>query len=238
MKIKSIYLIIFFISIISVQAKEKNNQLSKREIKQGWQLLFDGKTLEGWRTHDDPSMTDAGWSVEGDCLKAQWGQHNKNIISTEEFADFELSIEWKLGAQCNSGIMYHYGDKYTQAPPCTGQEYQLIDDYNYPQELKPSQLTGVDYGMHLVTGKKNLKPIGEFNHTRIIFSNGKVEHWLNSEKLLEYNAWDEAWQKAVSESIWKDSPCYGTNRSGAFMLQNYPNSTVWFRNIKIRKIAQ
>lgn len=222
-------------STLSVHSKDKNNQLSRREIKQGWQLLFDGKTLDGWRTHDDPAMTDAGWSVEDNCIKARWGQHNKNIISIEEFGDFELCIEWKLCSQGNSGIMYHCGDKYTEALPCSGQEYQLIDDCNYPQELKPSQLTGVDYGVHLVSGKKNLKPIGEFNRSRIVFSNGKVEHWLNGQKLLEYQIWTEAWNKAVSESIWKNSPCYGTNHSGAFVLQNYPNSTVWFKNIKIRR---
>ncbi len=236
MKTKILILALLIIQSSNGFAKTIENKLSKEEKKQGWILLFDGKTLNGWRTYNDTGMTNAGWTVEDGTLKAQWGQHNKNILSREEYSDFEFSIEWKLSKQGNSGIMYHQGDKVTQAAPCTGQEYQLIDDLDYPQPLKPLQLTGVDYGVHDITGKKILKPIGEFNCTRIVFSKGHVEHWLNGEKLLEYEVWTSEWEKMVKESIWKDNPCYGSNRSGAFMLQNYPGSTVWFRNIKVRKL--
>lgn len=231
-------LIILLLTIIAMQltAQTKINQLSNKEKKQGWILLFDGQTLNGWRSYDDAEMTSAGWSVEEGTLKAKWGEHNKNILTVNEFEDFELSIEWKLCKQGNSGIMYHQGDQLTQAPPCTGQEYQLIDDLDYAQPLKPLQRTGVDYGVHDITGEKILKPIGEFNSTRIVFFKGHIEHWLNGKKLLEYEAWTPKWQKEVKESMWKDSSCYGTNRSGAFMLQNYPGSTVWFRNIKVRKL--
>jgi hypothetical protein len=235
------YMIIlcFLFSSGSAQ-KVADNKLTRKEKKAGWILLFDGKTLEEWRVMGDSVMQSAaGWGVEDNCLKVKWDNAggNKNIITKREFADFEFSIEWKLSAASNSGIIYHYGDEFTQVPVCTGPEYQIIDDLGWPVELTEDHFTGVDYEMHLPDKtKKKLNPVGEFNHSKIIFNKGHVEHWLNGQKILEFEAWTPDWYERLEKSRWKTSRCYGTNKSGAFMLQNYRNCNVWFKNIKVRPL--
>ena len=174
----------------------QDNQLTRKEKKAGWILLFDGKTLNGWRVAGDSVMLPtAGWSVEDNCLKAEWNKSggNKNIVSKSEFADFELSIEWKLTPASNSGIIYHYGDSFTEAPPCTGPEYQIIDDLGWLVPLSEDHFTGVDYEMHTIVQNKALKPVGEFNVSKIVFRKGHVEHWLNGKKILEFQAWTPDW---------------------------------------------
>lgn len=229
------FLIVIMIPFVAFAG---DNQLTRKEKKAGWILLFDGNTLAGWRVAGDSVMQPAGWSVEDHCLKAEWNSAggNKNIITRKEFADFELSVEWKIAPASNSGIIYHYGDKFTQAPPCTGPEYQIIDDTGWPVPLTEDHFTGVDYEMHLPNADKQLKPVGEFNHTKIVFRQGHVEHWLNGKKILEFEAWTPDWYARLEKSRWKTSGCYGMNKSGAFLLQNYSKSKVWFKNIKVKPL--
>jgi hypothetical protein len=234
---KEIILSITFI-FSAILSYSQDNQLTRKEKKEGWILLFDGKTLNGWRVVGDSAMyPDAGWSVEDNCLKVEWikGGRNRNIVTKDEFADFEFSIEWKLAPASNSGILYHHGDKFTKAPPCTGPEYQIIDDLGWHEPLSEAHFTGVDYDMYVDVKNKVLKPVGEFNVSKIIFKNGHVEHWLNGKKLLEFEAWSPDWNERLSKSMWRSS-CYGKNKSGAFMLQNYSNCKLWFKNIKIKPL--
>ncbi len=217
----------------------RDNRLTRKEKKEGWILLFDGKSLDGWRVAGDSIMyPDAGWSVEDNCLKVEWKKENRNrnIVTKSEFADFEFSIEWKLAPAANSGIIYHLGDKFTKAPPCTGPEYQIIDDLGWPVPLSEDHFTGVDYEMHVELENKKLKPVGEFNVSKIIFKNGHVEHWLNGEKIVEFEAWTTDWYERLEKSRWSKTPCYGENRSGAFSLQNYRDCKLWFKNIKVRPL--
>jgi hypothetical protein len=213
--------------------------LTRKEQKAGWILLFDGKTLNGWRAADDSVMpATGGWSVEDNCLKAEWNKAggNKNIVTKGEYADFELSVEWKLAPAANSGIFYHCGDKFTKAPPCAGPEYQIIDDLGWPVPLTEDHFTGVDYELHTVVANKVLKPVGQFNVSKIVFQNGHVEHWLNGRKILEFQAWSPDWYERLRKSSYGKSSCYGENRSGAFMLQNYPDCKLWFKNIKVKPL--
>ena len=217
-----------------------DNTLSRSEKKEGWILLFDGTTIDEWRVQGAPEMQPAsGWSIEDNCLKVKWDNQgkNKNIVTRKEFADFEFSVEWKLTAASNSGIIYHFGDEFTKAPPCTGPEYQIIDDLGWPVELTEDHFTGVDYEMHLPdNAKKKLHPVGEFNHSKIVFNKGHVEHWLNGQKILEFEAWTPDWYERLEKSKWKTANCYGTNKSGAIMLQNYRDCELWFKNIKVRPL--
>jgi|SRR5690554_6310676 len=230
--------IVAMLQIIST-VDARDNRLTRKEKKEGWVLLFDGKSLDGWRVAGDSIMyPDAGWSIENNCLKVEWKKENRNrnIISKKEFADFELSIEWKLASGANSGIIYHLGDAFTEAPPCTGPEYQIIDDLGWPVPLSEDHFTGVDYEMHVELKNKRLNPVGEFNVSKIVFKNGHVEHWLNGEIIVEFEAWTDDWYERLKKSKWAKSSCYGENRSGAFSLQNYRNCTLWFKNIKVRPL--
>jgi hypothetical protein len=214
------------------------NTLTKEEVSQGWQLLFDGKSLDGWKgyNHDDCGER---WTVkDGDlvCL-GEGGGMGYDIVTKQKFANFELSLEWKISPQGNSGIFYHViEDTAFDNPYETSPEYQLIDDLGWPEKLEEWQKTGADYAMNLPdTNAKKLNPIGEWNTSKIVFNKGHVEHWLNGVKILKFTAWDDEWTQHKSEGKWKDYPGYGLSKEGAIGLQNH-GSPIWFRNIKIRPL--
>jgi len=203
------------------------------EAQQGWRPLFDGKTLQGWKGY---LRADAGvnWVVEEGVL-ACMGKGG-DLITEEQFDNFELSLEWKISKGDNSGIFYHVVEdaKYKTAYQ-TGPEYQLIDDVGFPEKLEPWQQSGADYAMYPAGGNKKLKPAGEWNSSRIIFDRGHVEHWLNGEKVVEFEAWSEDWNRRKMASKWKDHPEYGMAKKGHIGLQDH-ESRVWFRNIRIRPL--
>jgi len=230
---------VVIVLLIAPAVQARDNRLTRKEKREGWILLFDGKSLDGWRVAGDSVMrSDAGWSVEDNCLKVEWkeGNRNRNIITKQEFSDFEFSVEWKLAPGSNSGIIYHLGDTFTEASPCTGPEYQIIDELGWPVPLSEAHFTGVDYAMHVELENKRLHPAGSFNVSKIVFHGGHVEHWLNGEKIVEFEAWTEDWYNRLRQSRWVNNPCYGENRSGAFSLQNYRNCTLWFKNIKVKPL--
>lgn len=196
-----------------------------------WRSLFDGKTTHGWRGYLRP---DAGgnWIVEDGALTCLG--KGIDIITEEQFDNFELTLEWRISKGGNSGIFYHVvEDKKYKTPFETGPEYQLIDDVGFPEKLEPWQRAGADYAMYPASARKKLKPVGEWNTARIVFRRGHVEHWLNGVKIVEFEAWKEDWQKKKTSGKWKDYPDYGMARKGHIGLQDH-ESRVWFRNLKIK----
>lgn len=212
------------------------NTLTEKEKQEGWQLLFDGKTLAGWRMYQN---RDADcWGVQDGVIYCKGSETDKSdlradLISEEQFENFELSIEWKIAPQGNSGIMYHVSEA-QPAAYLTGPEYQLIDDEGFPEKLEDWQKTAADYAMYNTTSRP-VKPVGEFNETRIVVNGAHREHWLNGVKVVEFEAWSDDWNKRKNEGKWKDTPSYGMEKSGHICLQDH-GSGVWFRNIKIRKL--
>ncbi len=220
------------------QDAKQNNTLTSEEISQGWQLLFDGKTLDGWKGYNHDSCGERWIVKDGELFcQGEGGGMGYDIITTKKFADFELCLDWKISPQGNSGIFYHVvEDTAFDNPYETSPEYQLIDDLGWPKKLEEWQKTGADYAMHTAdTNVKKLNPVGEWNTSKIIFSKGHVEHWLNGKKLLEFTAWDETWTKLRTEGKWKDYPAYGQAKEGAIGLQNH-GSPIWFRNIMIKPL--
>ena len=197
--------------------------------------LFDGKTLNGWHLFNQPGKI-TNWKVENGamvCLGAAQDAHGGDLSSDAVFGNFELSWEWKVDNGSNSGVMYHVvEDAKYQAPYQTGPEYQIIDDIGFPQKLETWQMAGADYAMTVPNEKKQLKPVGEWNSSKIIFNRGHVEHWLNGEKIIEFTAWDDAWTKLKTEGKWKDFPDYGSAKKGRIALQDHGNK-VYFRNLMI-----
>jgi hypothetical protein len=215
---------------------QKENSLTKAEKKAGWVMLFDGKTLNGWRMFKDKSAD--CWGVKNGELYCKGSETDKSdlradIITAKQYENFELSIDWKISAGGNSGIMYNVTEEY-EGPYLSGPEYQLIDDEGFPQKLEDWQKTASDYAMHNATSRPT-KPIGEFNTTRIIVKGSHREHWLNGVKVVEFEAWTPDWYNRKAIGKWKDTPGYGMSKNGFICLQDH-GSGVWFKNIKIRKL--
>ncbi|MFN2439611.1 MAG: DUF1080 domain-containing protein [Chitinophagaceae bacterium] len=203
-----------------------------------WVSLFDGKTLKGWHAFNKPGEI-KNWTIEDSamvCLGAAEGDIGGDIVTDNEYEDFELTWEWKITKGGNSGVMYHVVEspKY-KAPYETGPEYQVLDDIGFPDKLEEWQKTGADYAMYSANDKKKLKPVGEWNTSKIIFNNGHVEHWLNGEKILEFEAWADAWKKLKNEGKWKDFPDYGIAKKGRIALQDHGNKA-YFKNIMIKEL--
>ncbi|UCG27866.1 MAG: DUF1080 domain-containing protein [Bacteroidales bacterium] len=215
--------------------QETYNILTEEELQEGWQLLFDGETTGGWRGFNEESIGD-GWTVmDGNLVSLGKGADiGGDIITEEEYENFELKLEWKISPQGNSGILYHVLEGDYPAVYATGPEYQLIDDLDFPEPLEDLQTTGANYGMHPPAGAK-IKPAGEWNSSRILIDGDHVEHWLNGSKVVEYTLWDTEWNELVQSGKWNDYPDYGKARKGHISLQDH-GSMIWFRNIKIRVI--
>ncbi|PRX43242.1 3-keto-disaccharide hydrolase [Salegentibacter salegens] len=220
-----------------VKAEEKNELSSQDE---DFQYLFDGKNADGWRAYngEEGEGLPDGWVIEDQTLKSlgKGGDIGGDIVYEEkEFDEFELYLEWKISPEGNSGVFYHViEDEKYDAPYFAAPEYQIIDQLGFPQELESWQSIGGDYGMYDPEyNEEDLKEIGEWNSSRIRFTNEKVTYWLNGEKTLEFEPWSEAWQKRKEEGKWKDFPDYGKAKSGLIGLQDHGSFT-WFRNIKIK----
>ena len=218
------------------QSPTIQNSLTKHEKKEGWKLLFDGKTTQGWRSFKQDKVND-GWQVIDGNLVAlgKGGDLGGDIITVDKFEYFELYLEWAISEGGNSGIFFHVLEDNYPTVYATGPEYQLIDDIGFPQKLEEWQKTGANYAMHNAENKQ-LKPVGEFNTSGIKVKDGNVEHWLNGEKIVEYELWTDDWKERVKNSKWKNYPGYGLARKGHIGLQDH-GSVVKFRNIKIRDLT-
>lgn len=218
----------------------QQNVLTPQEEADGWKLLFDGKTLAGWKDYNGTTLTQP-WGVVDGCIQATGGGSDASgyIVTDKQYENFELSWDWKLSKGGNSGMLYHIVERPDFAVPyVTGPEYQLIDEPNFAEPLEAWQKLGVDYAMHLPdTTKMKVNPQGEWNNSKIVFDNGHVEHWLNGQKILEFEAWTDDWFAKKNSGKWNDAPEYGLAKKGVICLQDhgYPAS---FRNIKIKELPR
>ncbi len=200
--------------------------------------LFDGKSLAGWHGFNKTGEV-KNWAIEDGamvCLGAAKDAHGGDVVSDKEYENFELTWDWKISKGGNSGVMYHVVEnaKY-QAPYETGPEYQVIDDIDFPDKLEDWQKAGADYGMYAANDKKKLKAVGDWNSSKIVFDKGHVEYWLNGEKVVEFQAWSDEWNKKKAEGKWKDYPDYGTAKKGRIALQDHGNKA-FYKNIMIKEL--
>jgi len=212
--------------------------LTSEEKRDGWMLLFDGTTNRGWRGFNKSDFP-VGWKIENGTImsKGKDAPDGGDIIYNLQFENFHLKLDWKISKGGNSGIYYHVqeGEQYA-TPYMTGPEYQLIDDIGFPSKLNEWQKTGSDYAMYVPDSmQKKLNAAGEWNSSQIVFDNGHVEHWLNGNKILEFDAWTEDWFERVKNSKWKNKSEYGRAKSGYIGLQDH-GSNIWFKNIKIKPL--
>lgn len=228
--------------ICIISCKPIDNKLTKTEKEEGWKLLFNGKTLNGWRDYQGKEVK-GPWKVEDGLLAAQGKGSDSTgyLISEGQYENFILIFDWKTSELGNSGVFYHVVErpKY-MVPYITGPEYQVLDEVGYSRKLQLEewQLAGADYAMHVPDkSKRQLKEVGEWNSSKIVFDNGHVEHWLNGEKIVEFEAWTKDWFARKSGGKNADAPEYGLARSGNFALQDHGSQT-WYKNIKFKELPR
>jgi hypothetical protein len=196
-----------------------------------WKTLFDGKDLSQWRGYKSDTVPD-GWKVVDGTLAKTTSV--SDLISRDEFGDFELSIEWKISPAGNAGIFYR-GTEDEDHIYWTGPEYQLLDDAKAEDNKSRLTCAGAAYDLY-PSPPGHVKPAGQWNATRIIAKGAHVEHWLNGTKLLQYELWSPDWEAKVKASKFGVHPKYGRATKGHFGLQGDHDGQLAFRNIKVREI--
>jgi len=194
-----------------------------------WKKLFDGKTLAGW-TNGSGKAPGKGWSVVDGAIHC--GNKGGDIFTEADYYNFELKFEWKVAKGSNSGLKYRHADYSGKMVGC---EYQVLDDDNHSNGKNPKQTAGSLYDVLPPDAKaKQLKKVGEWNTSRIVAKDAKVEHWLNGKKVLVIDMESAEWAKALAKSKFRDAPTFG-QKDGRIMLQDH-GDPVWFRRIEIMEL--
>ncbi len=234
--VKSTFLVIGFClcSFINFAEQNTNNSLTKKEKKQGWTLLFDGSTSAGWIQANGKPFPDKGWQIKNGSLTVLENEKGGDIVTVDEYADFELTVDFMLTKTANSGIKYFFTNYPTGGP--LGMEYQVMDDVDASDNKLANHLCGSLYDIFPPdTMKKKVNPIGAWNTARIVCKGKHVEHWLNGKKILTFERGSEPYLTAVAQSKYKTTPVFGMVEKGRILLQEHGHE-VSFRNIKIRKL--
>lgn len=209
-----------------------HNTLTQAERDAGWQLLFDGATTAGWRTYRTDHVTD-GWQVlEGNLSLVERGG---DLVTIEQFANFDLQLEWRVAAGGNSGVFIRAGESepyiFMSAP-----EVQILDDAGHRDGKQVLTSAGSNYGLHPVP-RGVVKPAGVWNHSRIRIVGNAVTQWLNGVQVVNYVLASADWKQRVASSKFAQWPAYGSLTTGHIGLQDHGDK-VDFRNIKIKVLSQ
>ena len=223
------------------------NTLTEAEMAEGWQLLFDGESFDGWRGYLKDSVPTEHWAIEngtihkiasGDVPLMADGQPQAggDIITLKKYENFELSFEWKVATAANSGIKYNVIEEMSDQNPL-GFEYQVLDDENHPDAKMGNGTNRTAAGLYdlISPENKSVNPVGQWNHGRIIFNGSLGEHWLNGQKVLEYDLGSPRMDSLLAASKYAPIEGFGDKRAGHIVLQDH-NDDVWYRNIKIREL--
>ena len=200
----------------------------------GWTDLLASGTAS-WRDYGQQSLS-SGWTYDATTrvlTRSAGGGSGGGIITKEQYADFELELEWKVGPRGNSGVFY----RVTEGPPViyhNAPEYQILDNAGHADGRNAITSAGANYGLNAPISDVT-RPIGEWNQTRILVRGAHVEHWLNGTKVVEYQLWTPEWTAAVKASKFNQWPGYGLAKRGHIGLQDH-GDVVSFRNIRVREI--
>ncbi|MCB9051190.1 MAG: DUF1080 domain-containing protein [Lewinellaceae bacterium] len=220
------------------------NTLAEAEKADGWKLLFDGRTTNGWHTWKKKTVG-SSWIIEDGALKINAvrqpdgslrPEDGGDLVTDQEFENYELRLEWKISPCGNSGIMFNVveAEKYDY-PWQTGPEMQIIDNTCHPDARFESHRAGCLYDMVSVK-YETVKPAGEWNKVRIIIRDGKSQFWLNGRRVASFEMFNGEWDRMIRNSKFKDMPDFGKARKGRICLQDHNDAIVWFRNIKIKEL--
>jgi len=226
------------------------NTLTPTERAAGWRLLFDGRTLAGWRGLGYDTVPTAHWVVVNGAIKKIASGNvprvadgrplvGGDLMTVDSFADFELSWEWKVTPGANSGVKYNVSEAMSVSPPhsALGFEYQMLDDDRHEDGKLPSHRAAALYDLIAPNEKKDLRPVGQWNRSRIVFRGNHGEHWLNGEKVVEFELGTAHMDSLLAASKYKTIPGFGQKRRGGghIVLQDHGDE-VYFRSIKVRPL--
>lgn len=223
-------------------AQAPANTLSNKEKKEGWQLLFDGKTSKGWHCYGKNTVGSA-WKIEDGVLSLDTTNKKNgkiidggNLLTEEAFENFHLKLEWKISTGGNSGILFYVKEdtaKYKE-PYFTGPEMQVLDNEVHADGKLFRHRAGDLYDL-INCSKETVKPAGEWNKAEIVCNKGKLDLFLNGTKVVSTTLWGDNWKKMVAKSKFNQWPDFGTLKKGRLCLQDHDNA-VAFRNIKLKKL--
>lgn len=210
-----------------------HNTLSNAEAREGWELLFDGKSTEHFRGFKQEGFPGQGWAAENGNLRAHARGGGGDIVTQEQYGDFEFACEWKVGEGGNSGIMYRVSEE-RNWPWETGPELQILDDKTHSDGRNTLTSAGSLYALY-ACAHDVARPAGEWNHARIVLKGNHLEHWLNGIKVVDCELWNDEFTKLYEASKFVKMPGFGRETEGYIALQDHGDD-VWFRNIKVRSL--
>ncbi len=214
------------------------NTLTDEEVAEGWVLLFDGETTDGWRGYGQDAFPESGWVIEDGTLRVIGGERPGDIIYDQKFQNFRLSLEWKVSEAANSGIFYLAQELEGRPIWHSAPEMQILDNERHPdatQGVDGNRKAGSLYDL-IPADPQNTKPAGEWNHAEVLVHRGTVVHFQNGEQVLEYQLGTPAWDEMVANSKFAEiDDVFGKYEPGYIGLQDH-NDDVWFRNIKLRSL--
>ena len=215
-------------------------QSNTQRCQKGWTILFDGKDVSKWRGVNSDTFPDKGWIVQDGLLVRDPALGSPgDIITREQYGNFELVVDFKITEGANSGIKYYVVEALSAGGKAgIGLEYQVLDDDRHPDAKmgkNGNRTVGSLYDLIAAPADKPIKPVGQWNTARIVAKDLTVEHWLNGKKIVEYKRDDPAFRKLVAESKYKDYPNFGLAEKGPVLLQDHGDK-VFYRNVRIRKL--
>ena len=227
-------------------ASAPDNGLTAEETAQGWMLLFDGKSTNGWREFGKETFPAKGWKVENEILVHEKNEEDfraGDIITVDQYDNFELKVDFRLTPRGNSGIKYlvvedRVGTTVGKAQSAVSFEFQILDDDLHPDAKKGkdgNRTVGSLYDLIPAAADKVVKPIGQWNQAHLIVDGNRIEHWLNGKKVVAYERGSADLRTRIAQSKFKDVKGFGENAKGHILLQDH-NDEIAFRNIKLRKL--
>jgi hypothetical protein len=213
-----------------------DKKVSQATETDGWQILFDGTTTKGWHTYGKSTVGDA-WKIADSALYVDTTvKEGGDLVTNEDFENFDLKLEWKISKNGNSGIIFNIKEDTSKyhTTYMTGPEVQVLDNDGHPDGKITKHRAGDLYDL-IKSSSEPVKPVGEWNEAEIISDKGNLKIFLNGTNVVSTTMWDDNWKQLIANSKFKAMPDFGTFKSGKIALQDHGNA-VWYRNIRIKKL--
>ena len=240
-KLTVVAVICSLLAVVCSNPLPGDNQLTQTEKKEGWQLLFDGQTMNHWRRIYTGALPKVGWRVEDGCMIMEYfeGKESANggdLVTVKEYGNFDFIFDFKITSGANSGIKYFVNESIgdPESGYGFGPEFQICDDSRIRGNLTGGKTAGL-YELISSPDTKKMNPIGEWNTGRIVSENNHVEHWLNGELMLSYVLGSDHFNELVQKSKFKDVDGYAAQAKGNILIQDH-GSVVYFKNLKIKEL--